>query len=78
MRSAGTFTGERMLWGLSRETLSYAAVALSGMCLEVTVDISPPPSFSSTSQHLSLDFLLFLSLSSAWSSPMQAARAEML
>lgn len=55
MPSAGTSTGERMPWGPSEETSSYAAVALSGMCLEVAAHIFPPPFFPSTSQHLSLN-----------------------
>lgn len=59
MQSAGTSTGKRMLSGPLGEILSYAAVALSGMCLEVAADISPPRSFPSTSQHLSLNHFSF-------------------
>lgn len=53
MQSAG-IGGEDAV-GTIGEILSYAAVALSGMCLEVAADISPPRSFPSKSQHLSLN-----------------------
>lgn len=49
------WSAERMPSGPSRDILSCAAVAFSGMCSEVAADISPPPAFPSTSQHLSLD-----------------------
>lgn len=57
--SAGTSAGQRMPLGPSGEMLSCAAVTVSD--LEVATDISPPPFFPSTSQHLSLNPFFFLS-----------------